>query len=157
MMKLSFVSIALILFVLSCSKEDSLKSDSFVVENADGSMVADGKLIDNWTRTIVQKKFGNLDFIVTKVQVSHIKDSYSALIEYKITGGQKSNFIVTNNREDIPVGRFADPCKTWSIACNGSCCDIVTGPNTTEYQCSCNRTPSGTTCSMTVACLDNTN
>jgi hypothetical protein len=148
-MKYSYALLSIILVVFCCSTEDSVKRDDFVIEDANGIIVADETLIRKWTEKMVQEKFGVSDFVLTNIRTFKSEDSYSAIIDYKISDGRTGNFAVSNSLNNARTGF---PCDRLSIKCQGSCCGIQMTNN--EFKCSCEGSPSGTSCAMIVSCLE---
>lgn len=155
-MKCICLLILTILFAVSCTTESPVSEKNFVIKDQNGNLIADHAKIQIWTKKIVQEKSGDVKFTVTNVETYYANSSYSAFIYYELGSGETSNFVVTNyHAMGDNSGRMEEPCDNVSMTCSGnSCCQVSTVLGSGVFKCACNQSESGTTCSMTITCMD---
>jgi hypothetical protein len=146
------VCLLFIVVVSGCALDNSEPKD-FSIKDANGNIALTHDDVVKLVTEEGQQKFGEVKITVKNVKTKFSKNgTYTSLIEYITSTGQSNNVVVSNNpdQKDQSGSRLA--CVEWVVSCSGTCCGIMDDPNSDAYQCGCNGTPSGTSCTMNYKC-----
>jgi len=152
-MKFTYIITIILILGTSCSTETPELTKDFNIIAENGTVIATQAQLEQWTAEVVQEKFGNVNFKLVDVTTSYKNSSYTSVIDYSV-GSETSNFVIANYNNSKSQSRV-DPCDKIRFTCSdNSCCHVMTEVGSGIFKCACGNSESGTTCSMTIECMD---